>query len=97
MKRKDKIANGVASLVLVIAVVLCITVIAQVLSTGYVTIFGRSLFRVVTGSMEPTIPTGALLVSHQTDIASIRMGDIICFQTQEAEICNWDCENSLKI
>ena len=83
MNRKDKIANGVASLMLVIAVVLCITVIAQVLSTGYVTIFGRSLFRVVTGSMEPTISTGALLVSKEAEIDEIELNDIICFSSKE--------------
>ena len=34
----------------------------KVLTRGYVTLGGYSLFRVVSGSMEPTISTGALLI-----------------------------------
>jgi signal peptidase len=44
------------------------------------------MFRVVTGSMEPTVPTGALLISKQTDVADVQLNDIICFRTQEAQI-----------
>lgn len=86
MNRKEKIINAVASVLLVTAVVLCITVIAQTLSKGYVTFFGTSLFRVVTGSMEPTIPTGALLISREVDIDEVEKGDIICFRSKETNM-----------
>lgn len=84
-----KIQRGISLLVtllLIMAVGLCLYVVIQVLSYGYVNFGGFMMFRVVTGSMEPTIPVGALLVTRQTDIASIGMDDIICFRTQEAEI-----------
>lgn len=74
------------TVLLILAVALCLYAVVQVLSYGYVNIGGFMMFRVVTGSMEPTIPVGALLVTRQTDIETIRMGDIICFRTQEAEI-----------
>lgn len=74
------------TVLLVLSVLLCLYVVIQVLSQGYVNIGGFVLFRVVTGSMEPTIPVGALLVTQQVDIETLAVGDIICFRTQEAEI-----------
>lgn len=74
------------TLLLVLAVALCLYTVVQVLSHGYVNMGGFMMFRVVTGSMEPTIPVGALLVTQQVDIESIQVDDIICFRTQVSEI-----------
>lgn len=74
------------TVLLILAVLLCLYVVIQVLSNGYVSFGGFMMFRVVTGSMEPTISVGALLVTQRVDIESIRLDDIICFRTQEAEI-----------
>ena len=82
----QRLISALVTVMLVLSVLLCLYVAIQVLSNGYVNFGGYMMFRVVRGSMEPTIPTGALLISHETDIASIQMGDIVCFQTQEAEI-----------
>lgn len=74
------------TVLLVLAVALCLYTAIQVLSHGYVNLGGIMMFRVVTGSMEPTIPVGALLVTQQVDIETIRVDDIICFRTQVSEI-----------
>lgn len=74
------------TILLILAVLLCMYVVVQVMSNGYVNIGGFIMFRVVTGSMEPTIPVGALLMTRQVDISSVQMDDIICFRTQEAAI-----------
>lgn len=74
------------TVMLVLAVAVCLYACIQVLSRGYVNLGGIMLFRVVTGSMEPTIPVGALLVTKQVDIDTIGMNDIICFRTQVSEI-----------
>lgn len=79
-------ASLLVTILLVLLVLLCLYVAIQVLSNGYVNFGGYMLFRVVTGSMEPTVPTGALLVTKQVDIQTVEMGDIVCFQTQEAAI-----------
>lgn len=78
--------NILVTILLVLAVALCLYVVIQVLSYGYANIFGFMMFRVVTGSMEPTIPVGALLVTQEVDIGSIAVNDIICFRTQVSEI-----------
>lgn len=74
------------TIMLILAVLLCMYVVIQVLSNGYANIGGFMMFRVVTGSMEPTIPTGALMVTREVPITSIRLNDIVCFRTQEAAI-----------
>lgn len=79
-KRRSTI---VISAVLAFAIVLCILVIGQVLSKGYVSLGGYSLFRVVTGSMEPSIPVGAVLIAKDTPINEIEAGDIVTFRSRE--------------
>ena len=74
------------TILLVLAVALCLFTVVQVLSQGYVNIGGFMLFRVVTGSMEPTIPVGALMVTREVDITTISLNDIVCFRTQVSEI-----------
>lgn len=85
-ERLQRQLSMLVTLLLVLAVALCLYTVVQVLSQGYVNLGGFMMFRVVTGSMEPTIPVGALLVTQQVDIETIRMDDIICFRTQVAEI-----------
>lgn len=78
--------NVLITVLLILVVLLCLFVTVQVVSQGYVNIGGYSLFRVVTGSMEPTIPVGALLVSRQVAMPAVEVGDIICFRAQESAI-----------
>ena len=80
-KFQVKLGSALSTLALVIAVVLCLTVIIQVTTTGYVSIGGYSLFRVVTGSMEPALPVGTLIVCKDIPIETIELGDIICFRS----------------
>jgi len=82
----QRILAGVATVALILVVALCLYVTIQVLTYGYANLGGFMLFRVVTGSMEPTIPVGSLLVTRHVDIESIQLNDIICFRTQLSEI-----------
>lgn len=63
---KKNIGGKLATALLVAASILCVYVVVQVLTQGYVNFFGYSVFRVVTGSMEPTIAPGSLLISTTT-------------------------------
>lgn len=78
--------NALLTGLTVLAALLCLHATVQVLSQGYVNCWGYSLFRVVTGSMEPTLPVGTLLLTEQTDMQDIQVNDIICFQAQESAI-----------
>lgn len=85
LNKKD-IAGKLTTVLLVVVSLLCVYVLLQVLTQGYVKFFGYSVFRVATGSMEPTIAPGALLISRQTPIEQIQAGDIICFRSREANM-----------
>lgn len=78
--------NALLTVLTVLVALLCLHVTIQVLSQGYVNCGGYSLFRVVTGSMEPTLPVGTLLVTEQTDMQDVQVDDIICFRAQESAI-----------
>ena len=76
-----KIIEALTGLILVFAVILMMTIVSQITSKGYVTIGGYGLFKVATGSMEPTIETGSLIMSSEIDIEDVRINDIICFES----------------
>ena len=78
--------NVLLTILTVLAALLCLHVTVQVLSQGYVNCGSYSLFRVVTGSMEPTLPVGTLLLTEQTDMQDIQVDAIICFRAQESAI-----------
>ncbi len=78
---KKQVLPALVTVLLACTVIICFTVVVQVLTKGYATFFGNSLFRVVTGSMEPEIPPGTLILSRETDIEKLEPGDVICFQS----------------
>lgn len=81
-KQEDKLfrpANIISTALLCIAVSLCLVISAQVVTRGYAGIAGFSVFRVVTGSMEPTLPVNSLVVSRRTPIDDIAPDDIVVF------------------
>lgn len=49
-------------------------------------IFGYSMFRVMTGSMEPTIPTDSLIVVRHAEPAEVRQGDVISYYSSDPEL-----------
>ena len=81
--RRKKAGNIISSAVLAAAILFCFYVLVQVSVKGYVSVGGFSLFRVVTGSMEPTISTGSLIISKSEDINNIKEGDIVCFRSKD--------------
>lgn len=81
----QKIGSALSTLVYVMAILLCVCVIMQVYTQGYVNIAGFSMFRVVTGSMEPNIPVGSLLLSQEVPISQIQEEDVVCFISKEAQ------------
>ena len=77
---KRRVGDVASVAVLCAAVLLCITVALQVAARGYASVMGYSLFRVITGSMEPTIPVNAVIVCRSTDIHDVAVGDVVVFR-----------------
>lgn len=69
---------------MILAVCLCLLVFVQIMNRGYASFFGFSFFRVVTGSMEPTIPVGALILTREVPIDTLEIGDVVSFASKDA-------------
>lgn len=78
---KARVISGFTTLLLLVAVVLCLFVVVQSMSHGYVRLGGYSLFRVVTGSMEPSIPIGTVLLAQEIPIEEVEKEDVVCFRS----------------
>lgn len=85
-KKIGKIISASVTAVLILTVVLCLFVVVQVLSKGYVTIGGKSFFKVVTGSMEPNLMIGELIMTDDVCIDDLQLGDVISFRSQAADM-----------
>lgn len=82
-KKHSKKASVIVGCALVMSIILCLWVISQVLSNGYMSIGGFSMFRVATGSMEPEMPVGTLLISQRTVIEDIKVDDVVNFRSKD--------------
>ncbi len=87
-KKSEKILSVSTSILLVLALIFCFSVVYQMQTKRFVSVFGCSVFRVVTDSMEPEIPVGALIISKETAIEKIEVGDVICFRSLESYMNN---------
>lgn len=79
---KKKVVTAIVSIFLALSICLCLFVIVQVLSKGYVSFGGYSFFKVVTGSMGESLPVNSLTITKKQDISKIEKGDIVTFKSE---------------
>lgn len=79
-----KLISGSITVILILAMCLCLFAFVQTINKGYVSILGYSLFKVTTGSMEPTIFVGDLILTQDVPIDQVELNDIISFFSKEA-------------
>lgn len=73
-----KLFNAAAIALILVSVFVLLSVVLT--PAGQVPrVMGFSVFRVLTGSMEPEIPEGSLLLVRQVDADTIQVGDVISF------------------
>lgn len=76
------IINGMSVIIIAAAVLVLLTVVLT--KSGDVpNILGYSVFRVMTGSMEPAIETDSLIVVKRVEASEIKIGDVISFFSQD--------------
>lgn len=83
-KIRNKLISGAVTVLLIVAICLCLFAFVQVINRGYVSFFGYSFFKVTTGSMEPTIPVGALILTQDVPIHTLELEDVVSFFSKEA-------------
>lgn len=83
-KTRNKLISGLATFFLIMSICLCLFVFVQVINKGYVAFGGYSFFRVATGSMEPSIPVGSLILTKEKNIETIEIDDVVSFYSKES-------------
>ena len=85
-----KIRGTVSNILWLAATVLLIAIFISVFSAqmrGEVpSVFGISILRVISGSMEDEIPTGSYILVVRTDAEKIKRDDVICFYSSDPSI-----------
>ena len=76
------IINVISILIIGFSLMILLTVI-MTSSNRAPSFMGFSLFRVITGSMEPTLPVDSLIVVRRTDAEQVRNGDVITFYSND--------------
>jgi len=86
MTSVQKKLNRLLTVIMVLSMLVCLSVCAQVVQGKEASIFGFRIYRILTGSMEPTIPTGTNVVVHKVDPLTLEEGDIITFISRDPAI-----------
>lgn len=66
------------------AVVLVFTMVSRV-SGKAPSLMGYSVYRISSGSMEPTLKIGEVILSKECDVTSLKVGDIITYEGEAGE------------
>lgn len=74
------------TILLIVTTFLCIILVFESVSSGNVNLFGYRIFYVVTGSMEPTIPAGSVVITRSSPASEYSVGDVITFRSKISEI-----------
>ncbi|MBQ2100228.1 MAG: signal peptidase I [Lachnospiraceae bacterium] len=80
-----KLTNVISVLIIVVSIAALLTVVLAKPGEAP-NFFGYSLFRVMTGSMEPTIYTDSLIVVKRTNLQDLKEGDIITFYSRDPSL-----------
>lgn len=71
--------NKIAFVMNLTGVLLLIAVIAICIPISIPRLFGYEMYTVISGSMEPAIPTGSLVYVEQIEASEVEEGDVIAF------------------
>lgn len=74
---------SVLVIVFAVVVLLCVVMTPKGEAPSFM---GYTVMRVLTGSMEPEIPTDSLIVVRRTDPAEIQPGDVISFYSEDPSL-----------
>lgn len=84
-----KIRSHIATIIVVMALLFTVIVAFTIFTTQpgkAPVIMGYSMMRVVSGSMEPEIPTGALILVKTCEASEVAEGDVISFYSRDVSI-----------
>ena len=89
MKKAGKIFSRIMAVISVVIFIFGLTIFVSVLraSAGKApSVFGFSVLQVTSGSMEPEIPVGGIVIVHKVKPDSLKVGDVISFYSNDVDI-----------
>ena len=84
--RLRKIFDGTVTVLLILSAALLAYVMISVAHGKIVSVFGKSVLKVLTGSMEPTILTDDYIIIDRTATSELSEGDIISYYSNDPAI-----------
>ncbi len=82
-----RVANVLSTFIIAIAVIALLRAVFT--PAGEIPMIGGyGALHVMTGSMEPSIPTNSLIVVHEEDADSLQVGDVITFYSSDPSLGN---------
>lgn len=78
-----KVINVISTIVLILLIILVILLFLARMSGNSPSIFGYHVFRVSSGSMEPVLNVGDVIIIKETPADEIKNGDIITYKAKE--------------
>ena len=82
----NRIANIITTIILIAAVAFTAYVMICAARHKPVDVFGKTILKVVTGSMEPSISVGDYIIVEKTDTSTLQKDDIIAFYSEQTDI-----------
>ena len=89
MKKAGKIFSRIMAVISVVIFIFGLTIFVSVIraSAGKApSVFGFSVLQVTSGSMEPEIPVGGIVIVRKVKPDSLKVGDVISFYSNDVDI-----------
>ena len=90
---KKRKSNAPSVICTVVGVIFIVAVILACIPMVVPKIMGMQVYDIVTGSMEPTIPVGSLIIVEDAEPTELAEGDIIAFTSNGSVISHRVVEN----
>ena len=86
MEKLEKHLNRLVTILLVISILICGSLVISRIKGEDANLFGFRIYHILTGSMEPTIRTGSNVLVRSVDPDTLEVGDIITFISRNKQI-----------
>ena len=90
---KKRKSNAPSVICTVLGIVFLVVVVAACMPMVLPKVLGMSAYDITSGSMEPTIPVGSLIVVEPGDAAEIQVDDVIAYSSDESVVAHRVVEN----
>lgn len=83
-----KVVNVLTTILLIVLIALVIVVFISRIKNESPSVFGYHIFQVTTGSMEPELMIGDVILDKEVDPSEINVGDIITYRGSKGDLAN---------